>query len=343
MAEALTTGRHLRQVARAALASYGVAPAQLVFLDCKQPAFRVRVAPRSARASRNTHYTDNTYLLRIFPEGTRHRDTIRSELQWLGNILSATRIVVPKPVAGRGGEPVVTVSAPGDSHPYHCALTHWVKGRFFIRKTGPGASALRLVGRAMARLHIHGQQFKRGSAFRCPRWDEEGLFGDQSPYFPDAEKHTLALSERRLFSKVVENCRAVMERLGSKRDDFGLVHGDLIQLNYLFYQGEVRIIDFGDFGYAHYLFDMAVTLFALLDLDQDGGQRRAFLEGYREVRHFSDEHESLLDVFLAARGVLLARYVIGISGGQLSEPGVRYVNRVINGIRMWANSRQAAK
>jgi Ser/Thr protein kinase RdoA (MazF antagonist) len=187
----------------------------------------------------------------------------------------------------------------------------------------------------MARLHLHGRQFRRDAGFCCPVWDGDGLFGERSPYFPDAERGVLQPADRRLYSRVAHECLAAMDQLGTEQDVFGLVHGDLIQLNYLFHKGEVRIIDFGDFGCAHYLYDMAVTLFALLDLDQNGLQRRAFLEGYREVRDFSDQHEELLNLFLAARGVLLARFVMGSSEGRLSEGGTRYVTRVTNGIRCW--------
>jgi Ser/Thr protein kinase RdoA (MazF antagonist) len=259
-------------------------------------------------------------------------------LRWLSSILIDTRLVVPQPLLTGGGDSVVAVSVPGDARDYHCVLTRWVKGRFYLKKGGPGPRALRLVGRAMAQIHIHGQQFKRGAAFRCPRWDWQGLFGERSPYFPGTEKAVLRLREQRLFSKAIWRCRAAMDRLGVGRDVFGLVHGDLIQLNYLFYKGEVRIIDFGDFGCAHYIYDMAVTLFALLDLDPDGAQRRAFIEGYRELRCFPEEHENMLDVFLAARGVLLSRSVIGGAGGNLSDSAVRYIARVMNGIRSWVNS-----
>jgi Ser/Thr protein kinase RdoA (MazF antagonist) len=329
--------RKLRSVARAALVKHGLTVVKLSFLaGCKQPAFRVRVSSRGIQESPGAHYDENTMLLRIFPGGTRAPAVIRSELQWLGSILMDTRLVVPKPVLTREGDSVVAISAPGDARAYHCALTSWVKGRLYLRKGGPGPRALRLVGMAMAQIHIHGQQFRRGAAFRCPRWDWQHLFGERSPYFPGAEKEVLRLREQRLYSRVIGQCRAAMDRLGTGRDVFGLVHGDLIQLNYLFYKGDVRIIDFGDFGCAHYIYDMAVTLFALLDLDPDGAQRRAFIEGYRELRCFPEEHKNMLDVFLAARGVLLSRSVIGAAGGQLSKSGARYIARVMNGIRSWA-------
>lgn len=336
-ATALRRSAHkLRSIARAALDQYGIVDAKLSFLaGCKQPAFRVRSLNKSIHASRDARYNENMFLLRMFPDGARAPAAIRSELQWIGGILKDTSIVVPMPVSDRDGELVFKASLPGDNDVYHCALTRWVKGRIFLRPTGPGAHLLRFVGRAMAHLHTHGQQFRRDAGFRCPRWDFEGLFGERSPYFPDVEKKVLQTSERQMYSKVARLCHAAMDQLGVGRDVFGLVHGDLIQLNYLFYKNEVRIIDFGDLGCAHYIYDMAVTLFALLDLDRDGSQRRAFIEGYREVRAFSDEHETLLNIFLATRGVLLSRFVIGNSGGKLSDQGAKYVSRVINGIRSW--------
>lgn len=129
----------LRSIARAAPREYGVADAQITFLGGgKQPVFRVRVFSDNAAPTGEDRYTRNTFLLRIFPDGSRTTASIRSELQWLRAILSDTPIVVPEPVLTLGGDSVATVSLPDETAISHCALTRWVKGRFFLRPGGPG-------------------------------------------------------------------------------------------------------------------------------------------------------------------------------------------------------------
>jgi Ser/Thr protein kinase RdoA (MazF antagonist) len=274
----------------------------------------------------------------MFAAKDREPAMIRSELAWLRAILEDTRIIVPEPMANLRGNTVTSVSCGQDGDAFHCALTRWVEGRLYLRKNGPGPAALRQVGRTMAQLHLHGQRFRRPRGFRCRRWESESLFGAKSPYYPNAEKKLLDREDRRLFSRLIRRTREAMAQLGTDSDVFGLVHGDLIQLNYLFHHGKIRLIDFGDFGDAHYLYDMGVTLFALWGRDDQLRQRQAFLEGYRAVRPISADHEKLLDLFIAARGVVLARLVMGMMGEQVNETGMRYIAKVLEGIRLWMDA-----
>lgn len=187
----------------------------------------------------------------------------------------------------------------------------------------------------MAKIHVHGQRFRRPRVFSCPRWTWQTLFGPASPYFPKAEKRVLASADQKLFANVVGRTKRTMKRLGSSSNVFGLIHGDLIQTNYLFQDGEARGIDFGDFGLAHYLYDIGITLFALWGRDDQQHQQRAFLEGYRTFRDLSADHEELINLFIAIRGVLLARVMLGAKDPQFDDVRSRYIERVIEGLRIW--------
>lgn len=102
-----------------------------------------------------------------------------------------------------------------------------------------------------------------------------------------------------------------MRSLGYDDNVFGLIHGDCTQANYVIDRGQIGLLDFGDFGFGHFVYDMAITLLMLKPFDQSGAQRRAFIRGYREIRDLPPEHENLLDVFVAARAVVLAKWVLG--------------------------------
>jgi Ser/Thr protein kinase RdoA (MazF antagonist) len=162
----------------------------------------------------------------------------------------------------------------------------------------------------MAQLHVHGASFQRPRGFRCPCWDWNGIFGADSPLAPQVPRK-LPKAIQALFDSVQERTKRVVRSLGKGPDVFGLIHGDLIQANYVIDRGRVGAIDFADFGMGYFLYDMAVTLLMLRPFDIHGSQRRAFIEGYREVNALTREHEALLDLFIAARAVALARSALG--------------------------------
>ena len=260
------------------------------------------------------------YALRIYPPGQRDRRTIWSQCQWLRAIARDTDLLVPEPIPNRDGDDVTPLNGGW------CTLTRWVPGRRRFWKNGPGADVLRNVGYLMARLHEHGQSFKPPPGFRCPRWDWHGLFGTTSPWYPQ-RKLALDKPTRQLFDRIMRRTRAIMQNLGTGQHVFGLIHGDLMQANYVVDRGHVHPIDFADFGRGYFLYDMAVTLLMLKPFDQRATQRHAFIQGYRQVRPVSPEHESLLDDFLAARAVLLARLALGAAEPRASD--LQWVNQTL--------------
>jgi Ser/Thr protein kinase RdoA (MazF antagonist) len=86
----------------------------------------------------------------------------------------------------------------------------------------------------------------------------------------------------------------------------------------LFVGDSVRVLDFDNCGWGHYLLDIGVTLAKLIDADYPA-RRDAVLRGYRSQRALLDEHAALIDTFIAARILLLALYL----AGQMNHPGMR--------------------
>jgi Ser/Thr protein kinase RdoA (MazF antagonist) len=102
---------------------------------------------------------------------------------------------------------------------------------------------------------------------------------------------------------VFRRVRRAQDELGESPDTFGLIHADIHQNNYLFHDGEVRLIDFGDCGWGQYLYDLAVTISELDGLPGCAALRDAVLAGYRRVRDLSPVHEDLIDTFVMLREV----------------------------------------
>lgn len=241
-------------------------------------------------------------------------------------------VVIPEPVPTLDGLDVVNVNEDKLPSDFRCSAITWVEGRRYFRKSGPGARVLHEVGRIMATMPAHAERFVAPRWFDCLVRDWEGIFRRTDSA---VEKRWLSPAERRLFAKVENRTWSAMDRLGTGRETFGVIHGDLMQANDLVHQRRVHVIDFADLGLGYFLYDMGVTLFALFGLDDEGRQRQAFLSGYREARELSPEHERLIDVFIAARGVVQARFVMASEHPSDEAVARKYVRRTVAGVNAW--------
>lgn len=298
--------RRLRPLALAALAHYPLCVSRLTPLHHgHNTTFRVDAIDDKGQERR--------YVLRTSLAGWRLLPHLEAEAVFLRMLREETELIVPRPVAMREGSFVTTATAPGHPGPRHCVLFEWMDGQFFRRRLTP--SGLRRVGRFTAALHNYAEaEHERLAALPRPsvQWERRaGLDGDMARLMDEAFARGQALlppERQALFRAARARIEAVMSELGQGPDVYGLIHGDLHQGNVLHYQGEVRAIDFDDGGWGHYLYDLAVTQRYLGDGEAGAARRAAHLEGYRELRPLSPEHEALLPVFTAARDLLLGCY-----------------------------------
>jgi Ser/Thr protein kinase RdoA (MazF antagonist) len=256
-------------------------------------------------------------------------------MQWLRSLRERTRVIAPLPIAAAHGQHVMRVRQEGLPDDIECSLLEWVDGRRYFRRRGPGAWVLHEVGRIMAAMHNHAENYAWPSPFPGPEWNWQRLFGQASAVLAAAERRLPAAADHRRIDRVQQRAKQVMEALGTGRAVFGPIHGDLIQANYLIHRGTVRVIDFAELGLGHYLYDIGITLYGLWGLDPDQSQRRAFVAGYRQVRELPARHEKLLDVFTTARAVAQARFVMTSDHPDDQRIAPRYLQQVLACLREW--------
>lgn len=292
-----STGREqvewLQRLAEEALGLYGMEGASLSVLRRSQffnTSFGVS-APDGTR-----------YVLRIHrpsrnPE--RKRVKIQSELWWMNRVREDLHISTPRPVCTLSGDEVVQVGAPGVPESRFCVLFHYVEGRFLQR--GQRRRHLEQVGMLTARLHDHSTRltvpptFRRNVVDRVDAEFEDSVADHLGPAWPADAAATI----RAAFSRF----RDVQRRLGNDRDAYGVIHADIHHWNYLFYRGQIRLIDFDDSGWGHYLYDLAVTAQQIALLPQGPELWDALLTGYRRVRDLSPEHEAMIESFRMLREI----------------------------------------
>ncbi|MDE2890081.1 MAG: phosphotransferase [Gemmatimonadota bacterium] len=298
--------RRLRRLALEALAFYDLGDFKLRPLQHRHNAtFRVKAG-------------GCRYVLRVNRPGHRDPALIRSELEWLDAITRDTGLAVPAPVADREGKLLTIASTTGVPEPRVCALFRWVKGRFCGQHDLTGRH-LERVGRLMGRLHCHAEGFVPPPGFTRIRWDAEGLLGGVYGGNTADAKAVLDPARRAAVDRAESITRRAMEQLGEAPSVFGLIHGDLHQMNYVFLKGEARALDFDDCGWGYYLGDMCATLGPLVSRKDFPSLRAAFLHGYRVVRPLDAGHERMLTSFLIADRLKIAVWM----AGRLDNPGLR--------------------
>lgn len=304
--------RRLRPLAVAALESYGIHAAKLRLLrHFENTTYRVDVQPSNDFPPPVGPYAPNRFLLRVHSPSYQTAATIHSECLWLQTLRQEVQLSVPDPVKTRDGQFCPTISVPGVPSPRLCSLLRWMTGHHCYRSLSP--EHVTRLGRLMARLHLHAQQWKPPVAFQRRRWDWDGLFGMEGGFgVPSSEAWTLLPEPyytplRRMADELADT----MQALGSGPEVFGLIHSDLSLSNVLFGGGEARAIDFDDCGFGYWLYDMAIPLRRWRWATEWPMIRQAFLIGYTEMQPLPTGLWRHLDTFMAGRGVITSLWAVG--------------------------------
>lgn len=301
----------VRRVAERALAAYDVGDGARL-----QPIRLLNNAVFEVDAPRGR------FALRVHRAGWRTVAQIRSELAFLDAVaagVAGTAVSVPAPIADRDRAPVVEVSD-GDGVRRACSMVTWVDGQRLRPGSGLGRRAVRLLGEALGRIHLVGERFEPpggrvDGGLDLPTWDADGLFTDASPYRAGGPglarvRELLDRADYAVFEEVADRCRALFADLAAGRYDDqrpgGLVHNDFIlgncQLRRAAGGWRAAILDFDDCGRGWFLFDLGAVLGNLADFRATYPPlRRAFLDGYRSVRHLPAAYEPQLPLMMAAR------------------------------------------
>lgn len=282
----------MRRLAREALSHYGLQDASISLLALSQffnTSFDVRTLD-GRRLVLRVHRPSS------HPE--RRRVRIESELWWMKRVREDLDLTVPEPVQTLDGHNLVHVAA-DDGLPRFCVLFAYIPGRFLHRGLRP--RHLEQVGALTAQLHTYSEQLEVPDWFSRPvvdRVDAEFEEGVTTLY-----REQWSAEAADTIGAVLQRVRAVQGRLSTSPDTFGVIHADIHHWNYLFHGGRIRLIDFDDSGWGHYLYDLAVTRQQLVRLPRGPELWRALLEGYRRVRSLSSDHIGMVESFRMLREI----------------------------------------
>ena len=284
----------LRKLANAALEKFGFNQYQLTFLQ--------HLVNTTFRLDSN----QGRYLVRI--HRARTRTVVASELAWLEALAHETTVPVQIPQRSLDGKMIVVGEQAGVPEPYPVTVLSWLKGQILTQDQRSPHHFYRL-GQLVAKLHHHVQHWAPAFKLDRPCYDStsvlrtDNVFGEETVTYKqlpeDVQEHLQRLHEQ---------LQEVEQRLGKSPDQFGLIHSDLSFGNVLFTDDAVLPIDFDDCGFGYYLYDLAVILAGPWEKPGFRQRREALLEGYREMCELSDEHLSLIPIFMAMRASSLGQW-----------------------------------
>lgn len=268
------------EMAKKVLARYGLEDALLTRLGgADNINFRVDAAAES-------------FVLRLRKPGRFDRATVTSELIWLSRLQSDTPLVLPQPVTNEAGELVTGVTFDGEA-PTLATLMRWVEGAIPPTVDALSPEHLANVGALMAHLHHHAQRFSVPQRFKRPTYDEAHFRQRAEALSMALDRASLDRDEMFGFRTRADQVITHFAGLERTPEHFGLLHADFHSGNYVLFGGEVRIIDFDRCGFGFYLFDLAL---ALMELDEI--QREPFLQGYKAIKRLPAGYPSLIQGFL---------------------------------------------
>ncbi len=305
----------LRELAKAALHTYGLDGARLVFIQYGENIiYRVDTSASVIPTGYTTPFVPDRYVFRIHAMGDD--EVIASELTWLAALNQEAGLPVPAPVSTSDGKLLTTIITPGRPNGRVVSLMRWLDGRRFRHGLRP--KHLAALGQVVAQMHTFSAGWQPPVGFTRPHWDWDSQLGGSMFRHPLEEVvDSIPSKFQQPFKVISQEAKWVMESLGKGPDRYGLIHADLYPENVLFKAGKALPIDFEDCGYGYWMWDISIALCQWAWGNEWEHMRDAFQEGYAQIRTLPETQWAQLDLFVALQ---FATMVLWSSALLMNDP-----------------------
>jgi Ser/Thr protein kinase RdoA (MazF antagonist) len=285
--------------ARQALASFGIAPADLRFVHLSENVtFKV------------TDARDGSLLtLRLHRPWYHDIVALRSERLWTRALVQAG-VAAPESLLTLDGEDFVQVEVPATEERRWAGLARWVDGELLAdvvaRETDVTANARHFarLGTIIATLHDQATGWIPPAEFRRHALDADGLMGPAPFWGPFWDHAIFSPAERSLLLDTRDMLHDALMRYGRPAGTFSLIHADLHPRNVVIDGKHAAVIDFDDAGFGWHQYDLAVALVSYQDHPEFSIFRDSCVAGYRSVRAIAEQDLALLPMFLLIRDMV---------------------------------------
>ncbi len=269
-------------IAKESLKSYSIKYEELVYLGkSDNVAFQVNTIDEGLKYLIKIHTSTNSI---------KTKNVIESELIWLEALAKESNLVIPTPVRNLKEELITEISNINNEEKINVTLYNWVNGEVLNREpTNNETTSLALL---MAALHKHTKQWNIPEDFKRPIYDSDNLYTSLSQLKELLNLELITSEDFAIIEESVRKISNVIESQKSSQNSWGIIHSDLHESNYVFYNDSPRPIDFSNCGYGFYLFDIAET-FMHLSIEN----RKIFIATYRNVHLLQENYIEVLEAF----------------------------------------------
>ncbi|MEZ4884510.1 MAG: phosphotransferase [Chitinophagales bacterium] len=271
------------------------------------------------------------FIMKITHSVRRTKDYLMGELEFV-NYLAVNGVQTPAAISSVNGELIEMIEA---KEGYFLAYTFEKAEGRLIEVKDWSADLLQEWGRVLGQMHRLTKDFTPSKPkYKRQEWWEDDMFANRRKYIPTDAKHEKAL-------EVMDVLLEQIAALPTAKDGYGLIHGDLHQSNF-FINEQKKIIpfDFDDCEYHHFINDIAIVMYHLLQnnkfgfLQKDKKESADFIltnlmEGYLKENTLDDFWLQKLPLFVRKRRALfLSVYHLIWKGKELNENELEWMERL---------------
>lgn len=188
---------------------------------------------------------------------------------------------------------------------FSAILLHYQEGRS-LSPNDVTENDMRKIGQFLGRFH----NTEIPETIYRTALDWEGLFSETGAYYPGENNMSVFKPvQLAIMDAVAKTVKSAMDKLGKSKDEFGLIHGDLLLKNILFHHGKVHALDFEYSGLGYYLYDLTPILWQLKPQSRYLQLEQSLWDSYASIRPMTKRHRDLLETFIAGRQVASMRWI----------------------------------
>jgi Ser/Thr protein kinase RdoA (MazF antagonist) len=292
------------EVAHRALDAYGLADAPYTYLQhSENVTFKVDLSDGGTRLLR-------IHVPRVALMGKHgaNVEMVNSELVWLEALRRETDLPVQQPVRNADGQFVTRIHK--GKRQFNCTLLEWLEGEPYQRALENEETVAQL-GTMIATMHRFSSQWQRPAGFTRPSRDRAYFKKALDALRPTTEDGRASYQDFKRLEMSVDTLIRMMRSLPKKDRTEGILHGDLHKGNFLYHQGQMRLIDFSMSAMGNYMFDLGVCL-----SDMNLTLHPVFLENYQKLVPLPSNYERLIEAFFVGSMVMTFSFWVTLPEGQ---------------------------